>query len=254
MESLEDIPVHKSGRLDRSNELFIVQAVFVILAGVCLLIRGYIKCFIIKVNLLDDYLLYGSMVGYIVYSAVVIDGSYNGAIGKHPSLHFSTDTAARSLRTWYITMLLYPPITLAIRASVCVLLFRINTKKIYSWYIWIILIANALFSVAFFFVLMFQCSPPQYFWTKVYGDSGHCYDRSIVDHSVTVYGVLSALSDWSLGLLPIAILWSVQINLRTKVAIGGLLGLGVIAGIAPVVRIVYLTNLQPGLRFLYEAT
>jgi hypothetical protein len=74
---------------------------------------------------------------------------------------------------------------------------------------------------------LFQCSPPQYFWRRVYGESGHCYDRSIVGVSATVYGVLSALSDWSLGLLPIVMLWSVQMKLRTKVAIGGLLGLGV---------------------------
>ena len=172
-------------------------------------------------------------------------------------------------------MMLYPWITLAIRASVCVLLFRINSKRSYLWYIRVILAANTIFSIIFFFILLFQCSPPQYFWRRVYGESGHCYDRSIVGVSATVYGVLSALSDWSLGLLPIAILWSVQMNLRTKVAIGGLLGLGVMyvcsyylskncpwltstplfsAGIAPVVRIVFITRLQPGLRFLYEAT
>ncbi len=64
MDIPEDVPVHKSGRLDRSHELFIVQTAFVVLSGVCLLIRGYIKCFIIRVNLLDDYLLYGAMVGF----------------------------------------------------------------------------------------------------------------------------------------------------------------------------------------------
>ena len=60
MDIATDIPVH--GELDRSSELFLVQTVFVVIAGVCLLARGYIKCFIIKLNLLDDYLLYGAMV------------------------------------------------------------------------------------------------------------------------------------------------------------------------------------------------
>lgn len=51
-------------RLDRSHDLFYVQTVFVIVSGLCLCIRGYVKCFIVKMNLLDDYLLYGAMVSF----------------------------------------------------------------------------------------------------------------------------------------------------------------------------------------------
>ncbi|PKS05666.1 hypothetical protein jhhlp_008186 [Lomentospora prolificans] len=254
MDAASDVPIHKSGRLDRSHEVFIVQLVFLILSGLCLLMRGYIKCFVVKLNLLDDYLIYGAMLGYLVYSVIVIDGAYNGALGKHPSIITSIDEAARALRTWYLTMVLYPWITLTIRASVCVLLLRLNTKKIYFRAIWGLLIANVLFSLSLFFVLLLQCSPPRYFWRQLYGESGTCFNRIIVTHSVTIYSVLSALSDWFLGLLPIAILWSVQINLRTKAAIAGLLSLGMIAGIVLIVRITYMTRLQPGLRFLYEAT
>lgn len=123
-------------------------------------------------------------------------------------------------------MALYPWITLTIRASVCVLLFRLTPKRWHRLVIWINLVSSALISTAFFFVLVFQCSPPRYFWRQVYGASGYCHNKLIVTYGTTVYSVLSALSDWCLGLLPIAILWSVQINRRTKVAIAGLLGLG----------------------------
>ena len=161
-----------------------------------------------------------------MYSAVVIDSSLNGGVGKHPSLEATTQQNVHSLRAWYICMLLYPWITLAIRLSVCVLLFRLNSKRIYSWVIRINLIISALFTIAFFFILVFQCSPPQYFWRQLYGDEGYCHPKLIVTYSTTVYSVISALSDWCLGILPIAILWSVNINLRTKVAIAGLLSLG----------------------------
>lgn len=50
------------GNLDRGLELILVQVVFVVVAGLCLLARAYIKFVILKINLLDDYLLYGSMV------------------------------------------------------------------------------------------------------------------------------------------------------------------------------------------------
>lgn len=61
MDTTKAEPGH--GNLDRSLELALVQVVFVVVAGLCLLARAYIKFFIIKINLLDDYLLYGSMVG-----------------------------------------------------------------------------------------------------------------------------------------------------------------------------------------------
>lgn len=57
---LSKIPIH--GKLDRSHELYIVQIIFLSVAAVCVLIRGYIKCIVIRVNLLDDYLIYGAMV------------------------------------------------------------------------------------------------------------------------------------------------------------------------------------------------
>lgn len=166
---------------------------------------------------------------YIGYSVIVIDGCLNGATGKHPSLDNTLDQAVLSLRSWYICMLLYPVITLTIRASVCVLLFRLSSKRIYRWVIWINLITTTLVSMAFFFILVFQCSPPQYFWRQLYGDDGHCHNKLLVTYSTTVYSIFSALSDWCLGLLPIAILWKVQINLRTKVAIASLLSLGMMS-------------------------
>ncbi|SPO07622.1 uncharacterized protein DNG_10317 [Cephalotrichum gorgonifer] len=191
MDSTEDVPV--ADKMDRSSELFLVQTVFVVIAGVCLLVRGYIKCFIIKINSLDDYLLYGAMLVYVAYSGVVIDGCLNGATGRHPSLDISLEKAAHSLRSWYICMVLYPAITLAIRSSVCVLLFRLNSKRSYLWIIWINLVVTTIASIAFFFILVFQCSPPQYFWRQLYGDNGYCHEKLIVTYSAIVF-IMSWLS------------------------------------------------------------
>lgn len=55
-------------KLDRSHELFIVQTVFLILAGVCVILRAIVKTFVVKLNSLDDYLIYGAMVGFLLYT------------------------------------------------------------------------------------------------------------------------------------------------------------------------------------------
>lgn len=155
-----------------------------------------------------------------------MDGVVNGATGKHFTDSYTADQAAKSLLGWYLCEALYAPITLAIRASVCIVLLRITTKTSYRLIIWINFGIIAVVSIVFAFVMAFQCSPPSYFWKQVYGADGTCMEKDIVIVSVYVHSVFSAVSDWCLGLLPIAILWGVQINRRTKSIIALLLSLG----------------------------
>ncbi|EGY15832.1 uncharacterized protein VDAG_06996 [Verticillium dahliae VdLs.17] len=214
--------------LDRSHELFYVQLVFLLVAGISVLIRIYVKTFLVRHNALDDYLIYAAFAGYVAYATIAMDGAINGATGKHYALRYTMDQAARSLRGWYLCMVLYAPITLTIRASVCVLLLRLATSRAHRWIIWANLAVIAAISAAFFFILAFQCSPPSHFWTQVYGTDGHCYSKLIVTYATTVHSCVSCLSDWCLGLLPVALLWNVKINRRTKATIAVLLSLGMI--------------------------
>lgn len=41
-----------------------------------------------------------------------------------------------------------------------------------------------------------------------------------------VYSITATLCDLTLGLLPIALVWNLQMNLRTKYALAGILGMG----------------------------
>ncbi|KAH7021982.1 hypothetical protein EDB80DRAFT_628547 [Ilyonectria destructans] len=236
---------------NRSNELFIIQLVFLIIAGICTLIRAYIKIFLVKCVTTDDYLILSAMIGYTAYGAISLDGVQNGATGKPSSQINGPHEAARSLRAWYLCEVLYAPVTLTIRASVCILLLRMATRRSYRWIIWVNLGVGTIVSTAFFFILVFQCKPVSYFWNQVYGEKGYCVDKDVIPVAVVVHSILSALSDWCLGLLPVALLWNVKINRRTKVTIVILLSLGMIGGIALIVRIPYITHLKPSIEFLY---
>lgn len=100
------------------------------------------------------------------------------------------------------------------------------TRRTYRWIIWVNLGVSTIVSTAFFFILVFQCTPVSYFWNQAYGYKGYCVDRNVIPVAVVVHSILSALSDWCLGLLPVALLWNVKINRRTKVIIVILLSLG----------------------------
>lgn len=164
---------------------------------------------------------------YTAYGAVALHGVLNGATGKAIQ-ELSLDAAAISLRAWYICEVLYSPLTLAIRASVCVVLLRLATKRLHIWIIWVNFGLISVVSVAFFFLLMFQCTPIGYFWRQLYGEDGFCIPSTIVPSAFYAHSIVSALSDWCLGLMPVAILWNVNINKRTKAIIAVLLSMGMV--------------------------
>lgn len=163
---------------------------------------------------------------YLAYGAVALDGIVNGATGKRIE-ELAIDDAAVSMRSWYICEVLYSPVTMAIRASVCVVLLRLASQRVHVWIIWINFCLIAIVSVVFFFILLFQCNPVGHFWKQIYGQPGSCIAPSIVPTAFWVHSIISSLSDWCLGLLPVAILWNVKINMRTKVIIAFLLSMGI---------------------------
>lgn len=164
---------------------------------------------------------------YTVYGGVALHGITQGATGKH-ILELTRDQAATSLRAWYICEVLYSPITLAIRTSICLLLLRLALNKAHRWIIYANLAVVFAISVAFFFIMVFQCMPPSYFWRQLYGDEGSCINYNIVPDATIAHSIISALSDWCIGLLPIALLWHVNLNRRTKALVAVLLSMGMV--------------------------
>ena len=89
-----------------------------------------------------------------------------------------------------------------------------------------ILIAFTLFSVCSIIVVVIQCQPISYFWTRYSGGSGSCISPAVLAYSTYAHGALSAVIDWTLGTLPIFIVRDLRMDLRTKISTAVILGLG----------------------------
>jgi hypothetical protein len=85
------------------------------------------------------------------------------------------------------------------------------------------------FSTFYFFLLVFQCHPVRYYWTQYAPNNdpeGTCINPRIFLTASYAYGAISEAVDWVLGLLPIWIIWGLNMNVRTKASVGILLSLG----------------------------
>lgn len=81
--------------------------------------------------------------------------------------------------------------------------------------------------VLFFFLTMFQCSPVDYFWNRMQPHAhGKCINTTTLIGVAYLYSVGAAITDLTIGLLPVALIWNLHMRCRTKVAVVAVLGVG----------------------------
>jgi hypothetical protein len=134
----------------------------------------------------------------------------------------------RALYFWFLCEIFYALTTLFIRLSIAVFLLRICVKPIHRYIIHFTLLSIILFTTFYFFLVIFQCSPVSFFWGQYEGMEGHCINPAVVPNASIAHSAVSFTADWILGLLPIALLWHLKMNTRTKVSVAGLLSLGLL--------------------------
>lgn len=156
------------------------------------------------------------------------------------------------LKAWYISEVLYAPVSAMVRTSVALFLFRVSVLPIHRHIIVVVLSVIWVITFIFLGIVTFQCDPPNYFYDQVLGLQGKCLDISVVPNVTIAHSAIGAVCDLAFASLPVAILWDVQLNKRTKVVIAVLLGMGFVAGIALLVRIPFVRVLAISPDFLFE--
>ncbi|KAJ6445966.1 integral membrane protein [Purpureocillium lavendulum] len=241
---------------DEGLRLFWVQLGLLIPTLVFFGLRVYVRAFITRSFAADDWAIMIATTLFTVTAAVTMGGATTGALGQGDQGvggRAGVERIVMSMKGIYVCTALYPPISLAIRASVCLFLLRIVTRRLHRQVLQAMLAVVAVASAASLCVDLFQCMPASYYWDRVRGaahakgDSGargRCLSHEAVTAAALAYGTVSALSAWIMGLLPVVMLWNVRMDTRAKVTVIALLGMSVVAGITVIVRMSTLRPLQ----------
>lgn len=104
--------------------------------------------------------------------------------------------------------------------------------------------AVMVFSTMYFFFLLFQCSPISFIWRQYENGKGSCLGPTTISNVTYAHAAMSAVTDWSFGILPVFFVWKMKMNPRTKLSVILILSLGFFASTATIVRIVYIRQLQ----------
>ncbi|KIH86987.1 hypothetical protein SPBR_08897 [Sporothrix brasiliensis 5110] len=232
--------------------LFVIVITFLALAWVTCCLRAWAKLVVLRKVTADDYLMLCGMVFYTGYAASALYGVTHGigTLGEGMSL----EEASIGLRAWWLCEMLYAPVTLCVRTSVAVFLLQIAVQRVHRRTIIAVIVAFWVVTIPLFFVAIFQCRPISYFWMQPFPSvpRGTCVDGRVIYIVSVVHSVTSACCDWTLGILPVFMLWKVRLNVKTKLSLFMLLSMGVFAGIALIVRVVYVRPFEVSINFLFE--
>lgn len=115
-----------------------------------------------------------------------------------------------------------------VKITVSILLLRICSKPWHKAVIYTTLAVVVIWNTIYTFLAAFQCVPVQHFWERLSDPAGgSCLSEEIITGTTYAAAGINCLADWILGLLPIALVWSLELNGRTKASIAGILALGI---------------------------
>jgi hypothetical protein len=84
-----------------------------------------------------------------------------------------------------------------------------------------------LWTTAIFLFQIFQCQPVAAQWdTTIPG--GHCVSAESFVEAAYAFSTLAVLSDWLYALMPIPMIWKIQMTIQAKIMVIGILSLGVL--------------------------
>ncbi|TGO91015.1 hypothetical protein BPOR_0042g00010 [Botrytis porri] len=180
----------------------------------------------------DDWLMILSLAFYTMYTSFVLVGLHYGT-GRHQEDLEESDFLW-AIRYWYFGEWAYVVAMTIIKTAIALFYLRI---MIIPWH-------RAAVKVIMWIVISFGFA---YFCT------GNCLPRGIVLGGTYLHSIISAGSDWALALLPIVMLWNVQMPTGIRLIVGGIVACGAIASTATIIRIPTVSSILDTDDFLFKS-
>ncbi|KAJ5875065.1 uncharacterized protein N7473_012412 [Penicillium subrubescens] len=236
----------------RSNAILIVTAVFLGISLGSVILRCFVRTRVVRAFGWDDIIMLLAMTLNLAFAICGIMGAKYGMGRKLLYFVEYPDNLERALLCWWLGQIFYVITCVLAKISIIITLLRITVDRVHAWILYAAISLATAVGVVFLLFTIFQCSPVTYFWHQGLSTShGTCVNKDTLIAIAYLYSVGAAVTDLTIGLLPVALIWNLRMNQRTKIAIIGILGLGCIASAAVIVRIPFVHNYKDE-EFLYN--
>ncbi|UPK97749.1 hypothetical protein LCI18_008684 [Fusarium solani-melongenae] len=215
--------------------ILVITIIFSITTTVMLLLRAYIRT-VHRLNGLEDYLMYIGGVLNLGHNAAVVYGCFTGIGTRDGKLNLPIMVeGAKTVTVWQLLYILSSPF---IKVSICANLIRVAMKRRYIYPLQAMSGLAIAMSVMAFIVVFVQCRPFAASWTG----QGKCISVDVIIIPTYVFSAANILVDWVVAILPAFIVWNLQLRRKLKLLSFGILGVGVLASIATIIRMPYIPS------------
>ncbi|KAJ5190003.1 hypothetical protein N7491_007956 [Penicillium cf. griseofulvum] len=237
------IEVLEAGHLDdsRNKAILIVTSIFLAISLLSVILRCFVRTQVVRAWGWDDGTMVIAMALNTLFAICGIVGSKYGLGRKLAYFTTHPDDLHRALLCWWVGQLFYVLTCVAAKVSIIIALLRITVSRVHAYILYAAMILSVAVGFVFFLFTIFQCSPVNYFWNQAQPTAhGSCIDKDPLIVIAYVYSVGAAITDLTIGLLPVALIWNLRMNRRTKGAMAAILGIGCIASAAVIIRMPFI--------------
>lgn len=132
---------------------------------------------------------------------------------------------------------------ITVKISIGLFLLRITVKPLQRWIIYTVMGLTVLTGLVFFFVTLLQCTPISFFWDK-FSQKGWCVNVDVIIALTFLYSVISVVCDFTFAILPIFLIWNLNMSVNTKLMLIPILGMACVASVAVLCRMAYVMDFK----------
>jgi hypothetical protein len=216
---------------NRAQSLRSLFTIFLVWTYLFVSLRIYVRCQLARIFGADDLFLLATLVSppsvphptslnanQASFWAYTTSGAFSveHGIGSNPDEFDDTNSLSIGLQFWFLAELFYILSASLLRISASLHLRKLANKTSQQWTILALSATSTVCCMGFFFLVLFQCTPIQYFWTGYVGADGSCLDQVSMTNAGYVFAGVGTLIDMSLALLPIWLYQDEELTRREK--------------------------------------
>lgn len=235
--------------------LLVVAVVTLAISWFSVALRTYVRAGMIKSFQVDDWVMLAGLANFTVSCSFIFVGLTYG-LGRH-NRSLSQQDEIEALKYQALATATYVSNMWLIKLSIGLFLFRLAPRRRYQYILGTSIAVVGIWSLILFFWNIFQCSPvhAQWDYTILEKDpEAHCVSVYEIVNAAYALSALTILSDWLYALLPIPMIWHVRMTIQAKWSVVGVLGLGVFASIATLIRLGFLADITDTSDILHAGT
>ncbi|KFY45090.1 hypothetical protein V494_01152 [Pseudogymnoascus sp. VKM F-4513 (FW-928)] len=225
--------------------------VFLPLAIISTAIRIFTRVRVQRSVAIDDYMMVGALALSIALSASIID-MLRWGLGSHLWNVRLVDLYGTShfLYMNLIAAIIFCAATGIAKTSILLFYQRIFPSRTFHWAVWGLVAFTVSYSAASVFVNIFSCTPIRATWEVEFATAvGNCINRPKFYFAQAGLGILT---DFATVIAPMPIMWRLQLGLKQKLGVGGVLTTGGFVCIISIIRLYSISVLLRSTDLTYD--